>query len=105
MFGTAILVYSTWSFKQIAMLKGHSGKVKTIAWSSDDRKIISGVVDGHLYKWDVVSGVKEWETDVHAVLYSSVSVSPNLKNIYVAGSDGIIRVKIVRRIYGGWKIV
>lgn len=78
------------------MLKGHSGKVKTISWSSDDRKIISGIVDGHLYKWDVLSGVKEWETDVHAVLYSSVSISPDQKNIYVAGNDGIMRVNVLK---------
>ena len=38
-------------------LEGHDGPVKTIALRHDNRKIVSGAMDGKLKVWDLMSGM------------------------------------------------
>ncbi|KAJ3397356.1 Cilia- and flagella-associated protein 57 [Lobulomyces angularis] len=90
-FGSTIVVHSTWTFQQVFNLKGHTGKVKSIYWSSDDRRLLSCGLDGKICNWNMRTGKKEWEHEDSKFLYSSISCTPDSKLIYVVGSDGVIR--------------
>ena len=74
-------------------LKGHTGKVKTIYWSNDDQRIISGGMDGKICSWSKRVGKKEWEHESPNVIYSSITIAPTTKSIFAVGSDGLTRVQ------------
>jgi len=41
---------------QKAELRGHSGRVTSLRWSSDDGLLVSAAEDGSIYQWDVSKG-------------------------------------------------
>ncbi|ORZ39559.1 WD40-repeat-containing domain protein, partial [Catenaria anguillulae PL171] len=48
-----VTVRSTWSFELIITLKGHTGKVRSIAWSPDDSRLLTVAHDGVTIEWDL----------------------------------------------------
>ena len=50
-----IQIYNTYTCENIGNLRGHNGKVRSIAWSADDRRIVSAGLDGAVYEWDVLN--------------------------------------------------
>jgi WD40 repeat protein len=40
----------------LATLEGHQGRVTSVAWSPDGRRLLSGGDDGSLRVWDAESG-------------------------------------------------
>ena len=72
-------------------LKGHYGKIYTIAWANDSKHIVSGSKDGKLLLWNVVSGNK-----IHVVWLSSsyvmtcgISPEMNINDVRFVGSGGL----------------
>lgn len=53
--GNTIQIYNTYTCENIGILRGHNGKVRSIAWSADDRRIVSAGLDGAVYEWDVLN--------------------------------------------------
>ncbi|EGR34794.1 WD repeat protein [Ichthyophthirius multifiliis] len=76
-------------------LKGHTGRVKSIAWSSDDTKIASCGLDGMIYAWNLdkdayylLNGVpKLIEIHYKGVNFYSISITNDNKQIIACGSD------------------
>ncbi|KAI9355918.1 WD repeat domain 65-like protein [Zopfochytrium polystomum] len=90
-YGSAIGIHSTWTFETIGHLKGHSGKVRSIAWSADDSRIVSCGLDGNIFDWNVKTLKRETEVGFPGTLFSSVGYGGDGKVVYAVGSDGTIK--------------
>ncbi|KAL4237175.1 Cilia- and flagella-associated protein 57 [Mactra antiquata] len=85
--GNVIQIYSTITFENVANLKGHNGKVKSIVWSSDDSKIVSCGLDGAVYEWETYTGKRVGESVLKSCHYTGVAVTPDGKTTFAVGSD------------------
>ncbi|KND01929.1 uncharacterized protein SPPG_02436 [Spizellomyces punctatus DAOM BR117] len=89
--GSTILIYNTWTLDIITHLKGHNGKIRSIAWSPDDTRILSCGMDGVVYDWDVRGSKKMGEVRVQGVVFLGAVVTPDAKLVYCVGGDGVLR--------------
>ena len=89
--GNVIQIYSTTSFENVANLKGHNGKVKSIVWSADDSKIVSCGMDGAVYEWETATGKRVGESVLKSCSYTGVSVTPDGKTTFAVGSDKTLK--------------
>ncbi|XP_055986867.1 cilia- and flagella-associated protein 57 [Sorex fumeus] len=89
--GNVILIFTTTSLENISNLKGHTGKVRSIAWSTDDSKLISCGTDGAVYEWNLSAGKRETECVLKSCSYYSVTISPDGKCIFAVGSDQTLK--------------
>lgn len=55
---TSVLIISTYSFKTVANLRGHTGMVRDLHWSHDDRFLATAGYEGALYEWDIYNQEK-----------------------------------------------
>ena len=46
---------------KLACCRGHNGKVRSIVWSPDDTKLVSGGMDGAVYEWRIKDLKREKE--------------------------------------------
>ncbi|RKP18864.1 WD40 repeat-like protein, partial [Rozella allomycis CSF55] len=90
--GNTIHVYSTWTYENVNILKGHIGKVKALCWCMNDQVLISGGQDGAVYEWNVVSGKRQNENVLKSCSYYSLARDSNLNCTYAVGSDCVMRV-------------
>ncbi|KAJ3227958.1 Cilia- and flagella-associated protein 57 [Clydaea vesicula] len=89
--GNTIQVYSTWTFENICVLKGHNGKVKSLYWSPDDNFIVSAGADGAIYTWNIRDLKRESEYILKTCAFSSAICTPNGKVVYAVGSDKMVK--------------
>ncbi|KAJ3033063.1 Cilia- and flagella-associated protein 57, partial [Rhizophlyctis rosea] len=89
--GSTISLHNTWSFEVVGILKGHSGRVRSISWSSDDTRIVSCGLDGVCIDWNVRSLRKEGEIVAKGVVFGAAMWTMDMKLWYAVGSDGGIR--------------
>ncbi|XP_069837406.1 cilia- and flagella-associated protein 57 isoform X1 [Dendropsophus ebraccatus] len=89
--GNVIHIYSTTTFENIINLKGHNGKVRSVAWSMDDSKLVSCGLDGAIYEWNSLTGKRESECVLKSCSYSCVALSPDSKIIFAVGSDQTLK--------------
>jgi len=85
--GNVIQIYSTITFENVANLKGHNGKVKSLVWSADDSKIVSCGLDGAVYEWESYTGKRVGESVLKSCQYTGVAVTPDSKTTFAVGSD------------------
>eukprot|EP00698_Gefionella_okellyi_P005561 TRINITY_DN15065_c0_g1_i1.p1 TRINITY_DN15065_c0_g1~~TRINITY_DN15065_c0_g1_i1.p1 ORF type:complete len:1237 (-),score=364.60 TRINITY_DN15065_c0_g1_i1:70-3780(-) len=91
--GTNILVFSTYTFQNVAYIsKGHIGPVTGLCWSNDDRMLASSGYDGCLYEWDTQMYQKKHEHVNKGCKYSSVAYSKGAVYLAATGSDQRLRV-------------
>ncbi|XP_043860476.1 cilia- and flagella-associated protein 57 isoform X1 [Dromiciops gliroides] len=89
--GNVIHIYTSTSLENIANLKGHTGKIRSIAWNLDDSKLISCGTDGAVYEWNLSSGKRETECVLKSCSYNCVGISPDSKIIFAVGSDQTLK--------------
>ncbi|XP_055956153.1 cilia- and flagella-associated protein 57 [Patella vulgata] len=89
--GNVIQIYSTTTFENIANLKGHNGKVRSMVWSSDDSRIISCGMDGAVYEWEISTGKRQSEIVLKSCSYTGVAVAPDGKTTFAVGSDKTLK--------------
>ncbi|XP_062921097.1 cilia- and flagella-associated protein 57 [Mobula hypostoma] len=89
--GNVIHIYSTTTFENLINLKGHNGKIRAIAWNSDDSKLVSCGMDGAVYEWNTLSGKRESECVLKTCSYTGISISPDGKCIFAVGSDRTLK--------------
>ena len=82
-----IQIYSSMTFEVLKNLTGHNGKVKSVAWVSDDTKLMSCGADGAVYEWDIFGGRRINECILRTCAYSGVTVAPDNKTTYSVGTD------------------
>ncbi|XP_032825748.2 cilia- and flagella-associated protein 57 [Petromyzon marinus] len=90
--GNVVQVFSSITFENVANLKGHSGKVRGLAWSVDDARLVSCGLDGAVYEWSPLSGRRDAECVVKACAYTGVAVAPDARAaVYAVGSDRTLK--------------
>ncbi|XP_068949908.1 cilia- and flagella-associated protein 57-like [Petaurus breviceps papuanus] len=89
--GNVIHIYTSTSLENISNLKGHTGKIKSVAWNLDDSKLISCGTDGAVYEWNLSSGKRETECVLKSCSYNCVGISPDSKIIFAVGSDQTLK--------------
>ncbi|XP_072560503.1 cilia- and flagella-associated protein 57 isoform X2 [Paramormyrops kingsleyae] len=89
--GNIILIYSSVTFENTLSLKGHNGKVRSIIWSEDDSSLVSCGTDGAVYEWSTLSGKRLSESVLKSCSYSCVTMCPDAKTVFAAGSDCSIK--------------
>lgn len=91
----SIQVYRVPSFSPYTSLRGHSRTVTALAFSPDDRTLVSGSPDGHVFLWSLASASPEPAprslADLSAKV-SGVSWSPDGRYIAAALADSTVKV-------------
>ena len=95
-----IWIYNANTYAEVALLTGHTGPVRSVAFSPDSKKLVSGGDDGAARLWDVRTGqllrTYKGHTAVtrafranegQAVPVRSVTFSPDGKTIASGGDD------------------
>ncbi|XP_063057266.1 cilia- and flagella-associated protein 57-like [Engraulis encrasicolus] len=85
--GNVIHIYSTTTFDNTLNLKGHNGKVRSIAWSGDDSRLVTCGMEGAVYEWNTLTGKREAESVLKSCAYTGVTLSPDSRNIFAVGTD------------------
>ncbi|KAI9190026.1 Cilia- and flagella-associated protein 57 [Blastocladiella emersonii ATCC 22665] len=87
-----VTVRSTWSFDLIVTLKGHAGKVRSVAWSNDDCRLLTVAHDGVVIEWDLRTQRRVSEQS-HPSQFQTAIFSAE-KAMYVGTGDGkVIEVR------------
>ncbi|NXW07254.1 CFA57 protein, partial [Fregetta grallaria] len=89
--GNVIQIYSSITFENINNLKGHSGKIHAVKWSTDDAKLVSCDTHGAVYEWNLLTGKRESECVLKSCIYSSIGLSSDAKIIFAVGSDQTLK--------------
>ncbi|KXS19851.1 WD40 repeat-like protein, partial [Gonapodya prolifera JEL478] len=89
--GTTVQIFSTWTFDLLATLKGHSGKVRSLHWSSDDSKLVTAGIDGAVYEWALGGPKRDSESIVKSCNYTSAVLHPDGRSLFAVGSDRTLR--------------
>jgi WD40 repeat protein/serine/threonine protein kinase len=77
---------------ELMTLRGHEGGINSVAFSSDDRRIVSGSGDKTLKVWDADSGSELMIFQGHGGYISSVAFSLDGKQIVSSSWDGTVKV-------------
>jgi WD40 repeat protein len=75
--------------REILTLKGHTGKVHSVSWSPDGKRLATGSADGTVKVWDASAGR---ELLAYTGKVTSVSWSPDSKRLALGSSDGTAKV-------------
>ncbi|NXE75828.1 CFA57 protein, partial [Cochlearius cochlearius] len=89
--GNVIQIYSSITFENINNLKGHSGKIHAVKWSTDDSKVVSCDTHGAVYEWNLPTGRRESECVLKSCIYSGIALSSDAKIIFAVGSDQTLK--------------
>jgi len=86
---TTVSVYDFYDLTKLADLRGHSSKVKSLAFSDDDRTLVSGGTDGAVYVWDWLHGKRLGEFVQKGCQYLDVCVTQ--ESVIALSSDSMLR--------------
>ncbi|XP_046965131.1 cilia- and flagella-associated protein 57 [Vanessa cardui] len=89
--GQVIQVFSSVSFQNVFNLKGHNGKITSLAWSAQDLTLVSCGSEGAVYEWNMSSGQRVGEVILKTNQFNACAVNSNGKTTYGVGSDGEIK--------------
>jgi len=78
------------------VLSGHTAAVRAIAWSPDNKKILTGSDDGTARIWDITTGTTLYIFRGQQGMVRTVAWSPNGENVLIGGADNMARIWNVR---------
>src|SRR6266496_483470 len=70
----------------------HTGNVRSVAWSPDNKRIASGSDDRTIQVWDAANGGHSFTYSGHASTVLAVAWSPDGRRIASGNSDGTVQV-------------
>ncbi|KAJ7696291.1 hypothetical protein B0H17DRAFT_407217 [Mycena rosella] len=73
-------------------MEGHSGSVRSVAFSLDGTRVVSGSSDNTGRIWDVVTGAEVTKIEGHSGSIWSVAFSPDGMHIVSGSSDNTVRI-------------
>lgn len=85
-----IWIYDTATYKEIALLTGHTENVNCIAFSPDGSTLASGSTDNTIRLWDVATGKHIWTFKGHTDDVNSITFNTDGSMIVSGSSDGTI---------------
>ncbi|XP_026319729.1 cilia- and flagella-associated protein 57 [Hyposmocoma kahamanoa] len=86
-----IQVFSSVSFQNVFNLKGHNGRITSLAWSANDLILVSCGAEGAVYEWSMYSGQRVGEIILKTNQFNACAVNNIGKTTYAVGSDGEIK--------------
>jgi WD40 repeat protein len=87
-----VTVWDAQNGQETLALKGHSGRVNSVAFSPDGKRLVSGSEDGTLKVWDAGSGQETLSLMAHTNGVYSVAFSPDGKRLVSGGWDKTVKV-------------
>ena len=97
-----IWLYNAHTFVEVALLRGHTGYVSSIAFSPDSKTLISGGYDNTVRLWNVRTGTLLHTLEEHKHEVDDVAFSPDGKLFGSIDADDNIRVwdaHTIQRMY------
>lgn len=88
---TTVHILGTYTCETLAILRGHSSRVKSIQWSRNDRRLTSVGADGAVVVWKVREANKEAEHVISRLSYHAAVATPDLAKVYVVADDESLR--------------
>lgn len=86
-----IAIISVFTFETVLSLKGHN-RILSLAWSSDDKFLVSSGCEGSVYEWDISAGGQRVNELVQkGTLYKSIAVSSDQNYIVGVTSSAYLR--------------
>ena len=85
--GAGIWFYDAQTYREMALLTGHTEVVRTVAFSPDGKTLASGARDATVKLWNVETGENITTLARNAIGVESVAFSPNGKML-AAGTEG-----------------
>ena len=85
--GAGIWIYDAKTYREISLLTGHTGVVRTVAFSPDGKTLASGARDATVKLWNIETGENITTLPRNAIGVESVAFSPNGKML-AAGTEG-----------------
>ena len=89
--GNIIQVYTTIGFSNRYILKGHTGKIKSIVWSQTDMILLSIGTEGAIYEWDMGNGKRSAEVILKGISLKGAVLTADGTTAYCISSDNRIR--------------
>ena len=89
--GNTIQLYVTYTCEALGNLRAHSSKVKSVAWSADDTRIISTGTDGAVYEWALKDMKRHSEYVQKSCTFSCAVCTPDVRSIIAVGSDSKLK--------------
>ncbi|XP_031769045.2 cilia- and flagella-associated protein 57 isoform X1 [Galleria mellonella] len=86
-----IQVFSSISFQNVYNLKGHNGRITSLAWSANDLTLVSCGTEGAVYEWSMSTGQRVGEVILKTNQFNACAVNSIGKIAYGVGSDGEIK--------------
>lgn len=86
-----VTIVSVFSFDIIRTLKGHNGQIASLAWSLDDKRLVSSGTEGAVYEWELDTGTRLNECVQKGIEYRKVAVTNDMESIYVITDGGLVR--------------
>ncbi|KAI9039276.1 uncharacterized protein KD926_009718 [Aspergillus affinis] len=86
---TAIMLLDTATWELQKILEGHSQRCLTLAFSSDNRQLVSGSADCTVRLWDTTTGDLQKTLVGHTEMVQSVAFSPDGKQIVSGSNDAV----------------
>ncbi len=74
--------------KRIRVFEGHTKSVRSVAFSKDGKRLLTGSLDKTAALWDVETGKRLIEFHGHSLSVNSVEFSPDETQIVSTGQDG-----------------
>jgi len=86
-----IALYDRASGRRAGTLQGHSNTVTSLAFSPDNRRLLSGALDQTLRVWNVAEGTSEASVETPAAVHAVVWTGHE-QQLASGGHDGLVRV-------------
>lgn len=87
-----IKIYSTINFNLISQLHGYINKIQQIFWCKNDSKLLTCSLDGMIYIFNILTGIRESEIITKQYHYIGIAVTNDCNYIYAITTDSSIKI-------------
>ena len=95
--GTLVQVYDTNTGEQLAVFRGHTAPVRSLAWSRDDTRLVSAGVDGAVYQRRLGQSARLHELVQKGCRFTCAAVTQQ-DRMYAVGDDRMLKEIVERNV-------